>query len=144
MGVSQTKRVQAIDNTIAPNAQVNIVILTSEEPCNIHGLILDLHIGSLGAGLTFGQWVLSLLPRTGGLNPNVTTAGINAEADNPIFWMVGNWMVFGETIDHFGGAPRTTRNCPRGGRLLLSANNSALSGASVRIRGTATWFETIK
>jgi len=83
------------------------------------------------------------LPRGTGTDPNITTSGLNAELDNPIVWMVGNWMVVAESVDHFGGAPKSSRNCPKGGRLKLAVNNSALSGSTVRIRGTVTWFETI-
>jgi len=145
VGVSQTKRAQAFDNTFAPNAQVNIVITTSEDPCNIHGLITDLMVGSLGAGINFGYWAMLLIPTRQTNIPTLNTTTINSEDFNALIWMLGTWMCDDPSgIAHIGGAPRTSRNCPRGGRLVLIVSNSVLSGSSVRIHGTASWFEIIK
>jgi len=59
--------------------------------------------------------------------------------------MLGTWMTSDTgVVSHIGGSPRTSRNCPRGGRLVLAVANSALSGSTVRIHGTMTWFETTK
>jgi len=144
LGITQTKRQAVMDITVAANAHGTFTINTAEDPCNIHGLIVDLHAGITGAGLTFGQWALVLLPRGTGPLPIIDTTAINAEADNPVFWMLGNYMMVAESVDHFGGAPKTSRNCPRGGRLIIRVSNSALSGSTIRVHGTITWFETIK
>ncbi len=145
MGITQTKRQQAIDNTVAANAQVNTVINTADDPCNIHGLIIDIRIGSLSTGLSFGQWAVTLMPRVGTNAPVLTTSTINSEIDNPVFWMLGSWMTdLTGGLDRVGGAPRTSRNCPRGGRLQFNLENSAVSGSGIRFHGTATWFEVIK
>ena len=145
MGITQTKRQQVLDNTVVVNGQVNLVINAADDPCNIHGLILDIKIGSTGAGLSFGQWGLVLLPRSSTADVDMTTATLNTEVDNPVFWMLGTWMTdITGGLDRIGGAPKTSRNCPRGGRLRLSIKNSALSGSTIRVHGTVTWFETIK
>jgi len=145
MGISQTKRVRAFDNTVAANAQIGLILNTADDPCNIHGLITDMMIGQTGVGLSFGYWALCLLPRGTTANPVLTTTALNSEVDNPIFWMVGTWMTDDAgVVSHIGGAPRTSRNCPRGGRLVLVIANSALSGSTIRTHGVATWFETIK
>jgi len=144
MGVSQTKRERALDNIIAANAQVALTI-QSEDPCNIHGLIFDMMIGQTSVGLTFGYWKMFLLPRTSTPVPVVNTANINTEDDTAVTWMSGTWMTDDAgVVSHIGGAPRTSCNCSRGGRLVLVIANSALSGSSVRIHGTVSWFETIK
>ncbi len=145
MGVSQTKRTQSIDNTIAANAQVATIISTSEDPCNIHGLIADMFLGQTGVGLTFGYWALVLLPRGDTAVPTLNTTTINAEQFSSVVWMLGSWMTDDAgVISHIGGAPKSSRNCPRNGRLVLSIHNSALSGSTVRIHGMLSWFETIK
>jgi len=145
MGISQTKRLSAFDDIIAANAQGVFFVTTSEEPCNIHGMILDMMIGQTGAGLTFGYWILALLPRKDTGVPIVNTATLNTEDYSAITWMVGTWMTDDAgVVSHIGGAPRTSRNCPRGGRLVMIIHNSALSGSSVRTHGTASWFESIK
>ncbi len=145
LGVTQTKRIQVIDNTVALGTQLNVTLNTADDPCNIHGLILDLWAGVVTSTVpTFGQWALSLLPRGGTTAPALTTAGLNAETNNPIIWMLGSWLASGDDKAHIGGAPRTSRNCPRGGRLIVGIENSALSGTGIRIHGVATWFETIK
>ena len=133
-----------IDNTVAPGAQFNDVIITSEDPCNIHGMILDVTIGTNVAGLNFGNWALSLLPRSATAVPILTTAAANTEVDSAVFWLFGSWMTEASVFARIGGSPRTSRNCPRGGRLVFGVENSAVSGTTVRIRGTVTWFETIK
>jgi len=145
MGITQTKRTSALDNTTAANAQTNTIISTSEDPCNIHGLQVDMMLGQTGAGLTFGYWAVYLLPRVGTAFPTLQTTQINAEQDTAVLWMLGTWMTDDSgVISHIGGSPRTSRNCPRGGRLVFILANSALSGSTVRIHGTFTWFETIK
>jgi len=144
MGVSQTRRNQGVDNTLAPNGGVSITN-TSEEPCNIHGLQVDVMIGNTGAGLTFGYWAIYLLPRGSTGVPTLTTTNLNNEQDSPVTWMLGTWMTTDTgVVSHIGGSPRTSRNCPRGGRLILRITSSVLSASSVRIHGVMTWFETIK
>jgi len=145
LGISQTKRVQAIDNTVADGAQLNVTLSTAGDPCNIHGLVLDLWVGQQVVTFhDFGKWALMLLPRGGTGVPSITTANLNNELDNSVFWMVGSWMIVDVDRAHVGGAPRTSRNCPRNGRLVVAIENSAVSAGPVRVHGTATWFETIK
>jgi len=145
MGTTQTKHQQVFDNILAANAQVNFDIKTADDACNVHGLILDIHVGNTGVGLTFGQWALVLRPRGQAINtPVITTSQINLEFEIPIFWMLGNWMTEAGQIDHIGGAPKSSRNCARNSILTVSVESSALSGSSVRVHGTATWFETTK
>jgi len=143
MGISQTKRQQVIDNTISAGTQVNTTIRTIGDPCNIHGLILDLWIGSrLVTQHNFGQWAVLINPRGGTGTPSITTTSINAEQDNPLFWMLGSWMTVESDKSHVGGAPRTSRNCPTNSKLTLAIESSALSEGASRIHGTVTWFET--
>jgi len=145
LGISQTKRTQGIDNTIAAGAQLNVTINASEEPCNIHGLVLDLWIGQQVATFhDFGYWALYLLPRVTTSVPVLNTTNLGDERDSAVTWMLGSWMVVDTDKAHVGGAPRTSRNCPRGGRLVLTIANAALSAGSVRVHGIATWFETVK
>jgi len=144
LGVSQTKRTRGFDVIIAANAQGSLAI-TSEDPCNVHGLMADFMIGQTGAGLTFGYWALYLLPRESTSEPVLNTTNLNSEIDTAVMWMVGTWMTDDAgVVSHIGGAPKSSRNCPRDGRLVFIIANSALSGSSVRVHGTLTWFETIK
>jgi len=144
LGISQTKRIQAVDDIVAPNTTGGITI-TSEEPCNIHGMQIDVQIGNTAAGLTFGYWAVYLLPRGSTALPTLNTTNLNNEQDSPVTWMLGSWMTDDAgVVSHVGGSPKTSRNCPRGGRLVLSIANSVLSGSSVRLHGTITWFETTK
>ncbi len=142
MGVSQTKRTQAVDTTVTANATTEFVISTSEDPCNIHGLIVDVHIGNTSAGLNFGQWGVFLLPRKDTSSPGIQTSAVNSEEASAVTWMLGNWMNVLETVDHIGGAPKSSRNCPRQGRLVFKLENSPVSVGTVRVHGTFTWFET--
>jgi len=145
MGVSQTKRQQGISNTVSAGGQSDTILNTASDPCNIHGLIVDLWVGSEVTGQhDFGHWSVVLQPRGDASTPAINTGAISLEAANPIFWMLGSWMVIGPDKSHIGGAPRTSRNCPRGGRLKVSVENSALSAGAVRYHGNASWFETIK
>ena len=143
MGVSQTKRTQGHDNTIVPGAQT-VFTNTSEDACNIHGLILDLLVGGLSTGLNFGHWALCLLPRSSTAVPVITTTNLNSEIDSPVMWMLGTWMLNNDSISHIGGAPKSSRNCPRGGRLVAIIESSVLSASNVRVHGNSTWFETIR
>ena len=87
MGTTQTKRMQTLDNTIAANAQVTFTIDTADDPCNIHGLIVDMHVGNTGVGLSFGQWIAYVQPRGSTSGPIIDTTAINAEQDNPIIFL---------------------------------------------------------
>jgi len=145
MGVTQTKRVQVIDNTVAAGAQLNVALRAATDACNIHGLVLDIWVGSqVDTQHDFGKWALMVLPRTGTNTPSLTTGTLNTEIDNPTFWMIGSWMLIGPDHNHVGGAPRTSRNCSQSARLVFALENSAVSAGSVRVHGTATWFETSK
>jgi len=145
LGTTQTKRVQVIDNTVALGAQLDVTLNTAGDPCNIHGLILDIWVGQQVATFhDFGNWALMLLPRGASVIPSLTTTSLNNEKNNPVMWMNGNWMLVDLDRNHVGGAPRTSRNCPRDGRLVFSLENSAISQGAVRVHGVATWFETIK
>jgi len=144
LGISQTKRTFAIDNTVSLGAQLDVPI-PANDPCNIHGLILDVWVGSEVTGQhDFGKWGLFLLPRTGTSVPPINTAGVNAEAAVSTIWMLGSWMLIGPDHNHVGGAPKSSRNCPNSGRLVFSLENSAVSAGAVRVHGTVTWFETTK
>jgi len=144
MGVSQTKRISAVDNTIAAGGQLDIEI-KSDNACNIHGLIVDLWVGQQVATFhDFGYWAVSLLPRTQTQVPNLITSQVNDERDSAVFWMLGSWMIVDTDRAHVGGAPRTSRNCPRDGRMVVSISNAALSAGSVRVHGVISWFETVK
>jgi len=144
MVFSQTKRSQGLDNTISVGGQTSFTV-TASNPCNVHGLILDLHIGSnVGAEHNFGYWALYLLPREQTSIPTVNTTNMTDERDTQVMWMAGSWTVIDRGFIHIGGAPRTSRNCPKDGRLVLVISNSALSTTAVRANGLMTWFETIK
>ena len=144
MGTSQTKRVRVIDNTVAAGAQLND-ILPQTDACNVHGLIVDLWVGSqVDTQHDFGKWALMQLPRGTTPIPSLVTSTLNTEVDAATFWMIGSWMLIGPDHNHIGGAPRTSRNCPAQGRLVIAIENSSVSAGAVRVHGTVTWFETTK
>jgi len=145
MGISQTKRTQGIDGTISAGTQVNTLLNTAGDPCNIHGFQLDLWIGSrLITQHNFGHWAVTLQPRGDTTMPNIKTSDLSAELSSSIMWMLGSWMTVESDKAHIGGAPRTSRNCPKGGRLQVAIESSALSEGASRFHGNAQWFETIK
>jgi len=145
LGISQLRRQFALDFTVLANATGNANVNIPSDPCNVHGLIVDVRIGSIGIGLSFGTWALTLRPRASTSIPDLRTADINAEKDNPVFWMLGSWMADEQgAVDRVGGSPRTSRNCPRDSKLNFAVENSPISGATVRVHGVVTWFETIR
>jgi len=144
LGISQTKRTFAIDNTVNAGAQLDVQI-PANDPCNIHGLILDVWVGSqVDTQHDFGKWALLLLPRSGTGVPSMDTSGVNSENSVSTIWMLGSWMIIGPDHNHVGGAPRTSRNCPNSGRLFFVLENSSVSAGAVRVHGTVSWFETTK
>ncbi len=144
LGIAQTKKLFVIDNTIGAGAQLDVEI-PADTPCNVHGLILDVWVGSqVATQHDFGNWALFALPRTASGVPPITTSGVNAENFASTVWMFGNWMLIGPDHNHVGGAPKSSRNCPDAGRLVFSLENSAVSAGAVRVHGTVSWFETRK
>ena len=131
-----------IDNTVGAGAQLNVPIPATQS-CNVHGLILDVWVGSqVDTQHDFGKWGICQLPRGTTAIPLLTTTALNTEVDAATFWMLGSWMIIGPDHNHVGGAPRTSRNCPKNGRMVFVLENSALSAGAVRVHGTVTWFET--
>ncbi len=138
------KRIQAYDDTIAAgNSSTFTLQQAYPTDCNCHGVMVDIWVGANAAGQTafsFGHWVLSVKQRGSTNLPVVTTAGLIAELDNPIIWAVGTWMANQNPVPIIV-APRTSRNIPKGAKLSLTIGSSALSAFTVRVHGTAHWFE---
>ncbi len=138
------KRIQAFDDTLVAGASSTFTMQQSYDfDCNCHGVMVDIWVGANAAGQTafaFGHWALTVKQRGSTSLPAVTTSALLAELDNPIIWAVGTWMANQNPVPIII-APRTSRNIPKGAKLSLTIGSSALSAFTVRLHGTAHWFE---
>jgi len=108
-------------------------------------MMIDFWVGAGSASQTsmsFGHWVLAIRQRGSTSNPSLVTSTLDSEVDNPIIWASGSWMANQNPVPVFVN-PRTSRNIPKGATLVLIVQSSPLSAFTVRIHGTAHWFETV-
>ncbi len=81
-----------------------------------------------------GTWVLWCIPDAVSAVPSSAIATLELEGSNPYIWAMGVWTASNQTPYTFPDATfGTTRNCPNGGRLVLSIRMEGVSAGLVRI-----------
>ncbi len=145
---SQRRRVAYESNSDAlldtSNVDITNITLDESDAVNVHGYRF---CGSIepenGGANANGFWCVFCLP-AGVLSaqndlPN-TEGELNSEDTNAYLWGVGCWTASNEAPYHFEFAPRTSRNCQRGARIIAYVVKSGISAGNVRINLVATCF----
>ncbi len=144
---TERRRLDAQSDQEGVNGQSAVQILLDEGPSvNIHGIHLCFSIEPENADANAnGFWILYCLPA--GVITNSTDLPANfADLDNedflPYVWGVGCWTASNQAPFHYEFAPRTSRTCQKGARILSIVNVSGVSAGLVRINQTITGFTT--
>ncbi len=126
-------------------SQVKIT-LDESAAVNFHGMHYCFSIEpENGDANANGFWVLYCLPATV-ISESTGLPGTFAELDNedflPYVWGVGCWTASNQAPYHYEFAPRTSRNCQKGARIVGQVVVSGVSAGLVRINNTLTGFTT--
>ena len=120
------------------------ITMDESEAVNVHGVR---YCGSIepedGGANANGFWCLFCLPDQVISTTNDLPESFTA-LDNEDFlaylWAVGCWTASNEAPYHWEVAPRTSRNCKRGARVVGYVIKSGISAGAVRINQTLTCF----
>jgi len=109
----------------------------------LHGLRACGSIEPENAGANAnGFWVVYCLPA--GVVDIATLPTTFAELDIedylPYVWGVGCWTASNEAPYHWEFAPRTSRNCQKGSRIVMSVHIEGISSGAARINTIITGF----
>jgi len=132
------------NTNLSNNASDNIQVVLGEGPSvNVHGMRYCFSIEPENADANAnGFWLALCLPagmvQTSDL-PN-TFATIDNEDYMPYVWGVGCWTASNQAPYHYEFAPRTSRTCQNGARIMCYIVKTGISAGAVRINQTLTLF----
>jgi len=121
MARSQNRYLEGNTGALTTNAQL-ITEIDFDNAVNVHGLLVDINIESeVMDANSNGFWVVYAFP--GGTIDNsdlpTTYNALNDEVIQGYVWGIGNWMASNQTPFHTQFRPKTSRNLPRRGRVLV-------------------------
>ena len=144
---TQRRRLNAntASNATLNSATTDDTIITLDEgpSVNVHGLRCCFSIEPENADANAnGFWAVYCLPAmTVNLAdlPNSFTA-LDDEDFLPYVWGIGCWTASNQAPFHYEFAPRTSRTCQNGARIVMNVVKSGISAGAVRINETMTLF----
>ena len=96
--------------------------IVAERAHNIHGLICEINVESeVMEANSNGHWAVYLFPGNVANNNDLleTWNDWDDEVVTQYLWGQGLWMASNQTPFHMRFAPKTSRNVPKGGRVVL-------------------------
>ena len=80
-----------------------------------------------------GTWVLYCIPDAVSTVPTSSQGVLEAEGSNPFIWAMGVWTASNQSPYTSGDMViRSSRNCPRDGRLIMVVRMEGVSAGTVR------------
>ena len=145
----QRRRLNAKSNAngVLNDSQADDIISVLDEgpAVNVHGLRYCGSIEPENADANAnGFWCLFCLP-AGIIQLSELPeffSELNDEDFLPYLWAVGCWTASNQAPYHFEVAPRTSRTCQKGARIVGYIVKSGISAGNVRINQTLTYFTT--
>ena len=135
-------------NTVLQQNANDIVEIEQSETAiaNFHGLHYCFSIEpEVGGANANGFWVLLCLP-AGLIQRDDLPETFGELADDtrfsPYIWGLGCWTASNEAPYHMEFAPKTSRNCEKGARVIAYVIKDGISSGAVRIVQTLTLFST--
>ncbi len=144
---TERRRLDAQSDQEAVNGTSEVAIILDEGPSvNLHGLHYCFSIEPENADANAnGFWVCYCLP-AGVISSATDLPDTFAELDNedflPYVWGVGCWTASNQAPFHYEFAPRTSRTCQKGARIIGQVTATGVSAGNVRINQTMTGFTT--
>ena len=134
----QAKRIQVLEIDRAVNTQVNVVLDVPTEPreeVNFHNIWGGISAEPVNADANAqGNWVLLILRDATQAILNFTDANINLETSNQDIIACGVWGASNQTPFGISINPKTSRNLPAGGRLILACHVTGVTSGNVSIK----------
>ena len=126
------------------NSQFIEIVQSETDVANMHGLHYCFSIEpEVGDANSNGFWIVYCLP-AGVIAEATDLPNTFAELDNedflPYVWGVGCWTASNQAPFHYEFAPRTSRNCQNGARILGHIRVTGTSSGNNRINSTMTCF----
>ncbi len=138
----ERRRIHAVTGTSGAGGTADVIATIDESNgVNAHGLRWRFAIEPENTDANAnGTYALMCLPRQSTAIPSITINALELEADNPAIWAVGVWIASNQTPFTLEIAPKTTRNCPAGTRIVGRISFSGVSAGVVRQNQTMTYF----
>ncbi len=131
----QRKRIHAKTTAIGVGESTLLATVDETNGVNFHnihfGFAVEPEVADANAN---GTWVLWCIPDAVSAVPAATFGSLEAEGSNPFLWAMGVWVATnqtGYTSDDM--VIRSSRNCPRDGRLVLVVRVDGLSTGNARV-----------
>ena len=143
----QRRLIDASSNSIANNTNANNILEFDEaDAINAHGLRVcgSIEPENVDANAN-GFWVVYCFPSSI-INTTTDLPESFSELDNkdinPYVWGIGCWTASNQAPYHFEFAPRTSRTCQRGARIVVQIRTTGVSAGNVRVNIVTTTFTT--
>ena len=139
MAGKERRRIQTDFATIAGVDTIIGPQIVMEDNVNAHSLRASISITpvSIDANAS-GHWSLIVVEETGPTGFSPTIANINAETLTNQVWAIGTWNASNQSPFTINIAPKTSRNIPKNGRLILRCLHHIVSSGSVEYLLTLT------
>ncbi len=143
MAGKERRRVVFNDISASGVGQNTVIITILEASVNVHDVSASLAVTPTSADANCdGIWALVVLPRGSTAVPTITTANLNLELENPTIWGIGVFQASNQTpwnMPRF--APRTSRNLPKGARVVLILAVEGLTAGTAQVNFGLTFHE---
>jgi len=127
----------------AGSSGVSTLVATVDETngVNFHNVHFGLSAETENADAnSHGLWVLWCIPDATSAVPQSDVIGLEAEGSNPFLWAMGTWFASNQTPYNSGDMViRSSRNCPRDGRLVLVVDIEGATAGNTRIVSYLTY-----
>ena len=141
---TQRRRLNSESAAVGIGTQESVEVLLDEGPSvNVHGLRYCGSVEPENADANAnGFWVAFCLPAGVILKTDLPDNFNNLDNEDflPYLWGVGCWTASNQAPYHFEFAPRTSRTCQNGARILCYIVPTGISAGNVRINQTLTCF----
>ena len=138
----QRKRIHVISETKSTGGTTVLAATVDETNGvnfhNVHfGVSVEPEVADANAN---GTWVLWCIPDAVSAVPGISVSLLEAEGSNPYLWAMGVWVAANQTgFNSLDNVIRSSRNCPAGGRLVLSIRVEGVTSGNCRILGYITY-----
>ena len=138
----QRKRVHAQTSVVSSTGRVLLTGTVDEtNGVNFHNVHFGFGVEPENADANAnGTWVLWCIPDAVSAVPATAISALEVEGSNPFLWAMGVWTASNQTPYNLGDQViRSSRNCPRNGRLVLSVDVEGISAGNSRILSYVTY-----
>ncbi len=138
----QRKRVHIQTSVVVSTARVQLLATVDEtNGVNFHNVHFGYAVEPQNADANAnGTWALFCIPDAVSAVPSTAVSALELEGSNPFLWALGVWTASNQTPYTSGDfVIRSSRNCPRNGRLIMIVDVEGISAGDSRILSYLTY-----